>query len=378
MATTHSEILGALSSRLGHPLVLVSRLEEARLRIPADFAAAFLPDLHLTSDAAAEAFAGYHFRRELRQTLGAALDVLNAFPRLKRIQLGDRYDLWREDVLGERPIADQIAEIRRDHGASVDGLIAERGWQFLAGNHDASLSVARGGEPYNDAEERIWCGEATPGGADTPILVLHGDYFDPIEVLPNSWKEFGLLRVGRQTPETIQDLCQQPPAFRIAPKDRATPADLSHFVDYVHPPMPTNLVAGSDDAAFGPTLQPNGAFNVLWYPSARNWVVGPADPGTKFFEAARDRTERIARREGRPKPKLCVIGHTHAPRIVRGDRSDGRTPFVLMDCGAWVEQSRVPLVRNGVLRTRTSLSAHFGIVVGCDIRIYQLVASVGG
>ncbi len=377
MATTHSEILEALSRRLGHPLVLVSRLEEARLRIPADFAAAFLPDLHLTSDAAAEAFAGYHFRRELRQTLGAALDVLNAFPRLNRIQLGDRYDLWREDVLGKRPIADQIAEIRRDHGPSVDGLIAERGWRFLAGNHDASLSVARGSEPYNDAEERIWCGEATPGGADAPILVLHGDYFDPVEVLPNSWKEFGLLRVGRQTPETIQDLCQRPPAFRIAPKDRATPADLRHFVNYVHPPMPKNLVAGSDDVAFGPTLQPNSAFNVLWYPSARNWVIGPADPGTKLFEAARDRTERIARREGRPKPKLCVIGHTHAPRIVRGDRSDGRTPFVLMDCGAWVEQSRVPLVRNGVRRTETSLSAHFGVVVGCDIRIYQLVATPG-
>jgi hypothetical protein len=194
---------------------------------------------------------------------------------------------------------------------------------------------------------------------------------------PTSWKEFGLLRVGRQTPETIQDLCKKPPEFRIAPKDRATPADLSHFVPYEHPPLPKNLVEGRSDADLAQVLQPNSAFNVFWYPSARNWVIGPADPGTKFFEAARNRTGGIARREARPKPKLCVIGHTHEPRIVRGDRSDGQTPFVLMDCGAWVEQSRVPLLRDGALRTETVSSAHLGVVVGCDLRIYQLVARQG-
>ncbi|MGE5344406.1 MAG: hypothetical protein ACM3JH_00490 [Acidithiobacillales bacterium] len=375
---THDEILSTLSSRLGHPLVLVSRLEETLLRIPADFAAAFLPDLHLTSDAAADQFAGYHFRRDLRGTLGAVLDVLNAFSGLRKIQLGDRYDLWREDVLGPRPIADQIAGIRRDHGACLDGLLAERGWQFLAGNHDARLSVVRGHEPYNDAEETIWCAEATPGAMDTPVLVLHGDYFDPVEILPTSWKEFGLLRVGRQTPETVQDLCKAPPEFRIAPKDQATPADLSHFIPYQHPPLPKNLVQGRSDADLAQILKPNSAFNVLWYPSARNWVIGPADPGTKFFEAARDRTEGIARREARPKPKLCVIGHTHDPRIVRGDRADGQTPFVMMDCGAWVERSRVPLVQGGVLTTDTVFSAHLGVVVGCDLRIYQLVTGQGG
>ncbi len=375
---THDEILSALSSRLGRPLVLVSRLKETLLRIPKDFAAVFLPDLHLTSDAAAEQFAGYHFRRDLRATLGAALDVLNALPNLRKIQLGDRYDLWREDVLGPRPIADQIAGIRKDQGASVDGLVAGRGWQFLAGNHDGRLSVVRGDEPYNDAEETIWCAEATPGGADTPVLVLHGDYFDPVEVLPTSWKEFGLLRVGRQTPETVQDLCKTPPEFRIAPKDQATPADLSDFIPYDHPPLPKNLVEGSRDADLAQILQPGCAFNVLWYPSTRNWVIGPADPGTKFFEAARDRTEGIARREARPKPKLCVIGHTHDPRIVRGDRADGQTPFVLMDCGAWVERSRLPLVKSGALTTDTVFSAHLGVVVGCDLRIYQLVRGQGG
>ncbi len=375
---THDDILSALSSRLGRPLVLVSRLEETLLRIPADFAAVFLPDLHLTSDAAAAQFAGYHFRSDLRGTLGAAVDVLNSFPGLRKIQLGDRYDLWREDVLGPRPITDQIAGIRRDHGVCLDGLVAGRGWRYLAGNHDGRLSVERGDEPYNDAEETIWCGESTPGGADTPVLVLHGDYFDPVEALPTDWKEFGLLRVGRQTPETIQDLCKTPPEFRIAPKDQATPADLSDFTPYEHPSLPKNLVEGGCDADLAQVLQPGSAFNVLWYPSARNWVIGPADPGTKFFEAARDRTEGIACREARPKPKLCVIGHTHDPRIVRGDRSDGQTPFVLMDCGAWVEQSCLPLIRDGDLRSETVLSAHLGVVVGCDLRIYQLVTGQGG
>ena len=376
--TTHDEILSALSRRLGRPLVLVSRLEETLLRIPADFAAAFLPDLHLTSDAAAEAFAGYHFRRDLRDTLGGVLDVLNSIPGLRKIQLGDRYDLWREDVLGPKPIADQIAEIRRDHGACLDGLVGGRGWEFLAGNHDGRLSVERGDEPYNDAEETIWCGEATPGGADTPVLVLHGDYFDPVEVLPTSLKEFGLLRVGRQTPETIQDLCKTPPEFRIAPKDEATPADLDRFTPFEHPKLPTSLVEGSCDADLGQILQPNSAFNVLWYPSSRNWVIGPDDPGPKFFEAARARTEGIAAREERPRPKLCVIGHTHDPRIVRGDRSDGQTPFVMMDCGAWVERSCLPLLAGGAVTSDTVLSAHLGVVVGCELRIYQLVSSGGG
>lgn len=375
---THDDILSALSSRLGRPLVLVSRLEETLLRIPSDFAAAFLPDLHLTSDAAGNQFAGYHFRRELRDTLGAVLDVLNSFSDLERIQLGDRYDLWREDVLGPRPIADQIAGIRRDHGACLVGLVADRGWRFLAGNHDTRLSVVRGNEPYNDAAETIWCGATPPGGANTSILVLHGDYFDPVEVLPTSWKEFGLLRVGRQTPETIQDLCKEAPSFRIAPKDQYTVADTSHFTPYQHPPLPTSLVQGRNDADFAQVLQPNGAYNVFWYPSARNWVIGPADPGTKFFEAARERTEGIALREGHPKPKLCVIGHTHDPRIVRGDRSDGQTPFVMMDCGAWVERSRLSRAQGGNPPPDPVFSAHLGVVVGCELRIYQLVASQGG
>jgi hypothetical protein len=35
-------------------------------------------------------------------------------------------------------------------------------------------------------------------------------------------------------------------------------------------------------------------------------------------------------------------------------------------------------VKDGVLTTATVFSAHLGVVVGCDLRIYQLVSGQGG
>jgi hypothetical protein len=68
--------------------------------------------------------------------------------------------------------------------------------------------------------------------------------------------------------------------------------------------------------------------------------------------------------------RLIVIGHTHRPRIVRGMRPDG-TPFVLMDCGAFVG--------SGFLSDELDepiANMQIGVKLGSDIRIYQLGYSV--
>jgi hypothetical protein len=61
-----------------------------------------------------------------------------------------------------------------------------------------------------------------------------------------------------------------------------------------------------------------------------------------------------------------VIGHTHRARIVRGKRPD-KTPFVLMDCGAFVGTSFLSDELDAPIA-----NAQVGVKVGNDLRIYQL------
>jgi hypothetical protein len=64
--------------------------------------------------------------------------------------------------------------------------------------------------------------------------------------------------------------------------------------------------------------------------------------------------------------RLMVIGHTHRARIVRGKRPD-KTPFVLMDCGAFVGTSFLSDELDAPIA-----NAQIGVKVGNDLRIYQL------
>jgi hypothetical protein len=61
-----------------------------------------------------------------------------------------------------------------------------------------------------------------------------------------------------------------------------------------------------------------------------------------------------------------VIGHTHRARLVQGKRADG-SPFVLMDCGAFVGTSFLSDELDAPVA-----NAQIGVKVGNDLRIYQM------
>jgi hypothetical protein len=66
--------------------------------------------------------------------------------------------------------------------------------------------------------------------------------------------------------------------------------------------------------------------------------------------------------------RFAVIGHTHMARIVLDERSaaDGGSQkgfFVLVDCGAWLEQ--------GNLDGKIVPNAQIGVLYDNDVRIYQ-------
>src|SRR5207237_7914687 len=67
--------------------------------------------------------------------------------------------------------------------------------------------------------------------------------------------------------------------------------------------------------------------------------------------------------DGSKDVRLAVIGHTHRERIVRGTRPDG-TPFVLMDCGAFVGTSFLSDAMDAPIA-----NAQIGVRVGNDLRV---------
>lgn len=375
--TQHAEVLSAISSALG-PVTLISRLYEPRLRIPPSFAAAFLPDLHLTSNEAAKSFKGFFFRPELRPTLKLLLGALDTLPGLEKVQLGDRYDLWREEGAGRekggkaRQIPDMIADIRKDHGSAVALLDASHGWKFLAGNHDEKLSRRNGDGGFRDAEELLSLGATSVVGKDPAILATHGDTFDPIEVLPEAFKK-GILHatgklVGEPTLGISRDLSRLRVARSIGPISNATYEKLvPPFPTQKHPRLPA--VSTEEEVA---SVLTGPAFNVMGYPPQGYWAEGPDQAVLTLLQAARRRSRAMAEilDLSFPAPKLCVIGHTHNPRIILTLREDETTPFVLMDCGGWVGRCRY--VPSGEKQRRTYRSAHLGVAVGCDLRLYQL------
>jgi UDP-2,3-diacylglucosamine pyrophosphatase LpxH len=373
---THDDVLTTLCGQLNGSVTLVSRVVEPGLRVPSSTAVLLLPDLHLITDAAADKYAGYHFRpNELGALLGAVIRAANELGSdLTRIQLGDRYDLWREQIVdGARTVGAVVSDIRNACQEFAASMTTAQGWQFLAGNHDHELARPTDGstpEAFEDAEHLIWLGASAVSGRDTPILVLHGDTFDIVEqVFPASLKKGILHTVGASATETTKKLSRDPTTVKqqrsgpvIDPKQfRSIP-----LPDYVAPTRPLPAVASDAQVL---QAAPDPTFNVYFFPSPNFYVLDPGGQDLDFFKAARSRTKDIAVQFARPAPKLTIIGHTHNPRIVASRREDEQTPFLLMDCGAWVEKSTFPSKLGGQM---TVYSAHLGVVVGCDIRIYQL------
>jgi len=251
-------------------------------------------------------------------------------------QLGDLMDLWRTlGGGGDRIEANAIAAhytrlFTLLRSQAPEGLNAT----VLAGNHDFAL------RDHGEWLAPRFLGIGGRRHAGGKALILHGDAFDWIEGLPDFVQEF-FVRLVRSRASGRKDL-------------GAIEGDIARDVNRRLPRDPLADLF-SDGAELAATWSDDL--------SPRFTRAGDGGKPVRFYDSAlRLGEESLGLGEDL---RLVVIGHTHDPRIVVGKRSDGK-PFVLMDCGAWVGNFKAPGRPEAILR------AQIGVIVGNDLRVYQV------
>ena len=307
----------------------------------------FLPDFHLMSDEAQARFPNYRFNYEtqmvmLVRTLEDFTRTLRPDEELHLHHMGDFFDLWRETP----PEGDHDpTAIIRSHRELYRSLARHLYWgvgnprlkaYFCRGNHDFAL-------PYSGdfTQWARWRYLPNPDGT-TPALVLHGDVFDWMERLPDDLKHFfvylfphsaGTNQLG--TPEETEEAI-----VGLANQERRMVRTLDHLIETQplsvlgSPPRFTNPTGDEARRAHG------------YFPTV--------------YRAVED-----LRREFNVRIRLVVIGHSHKARMAVYD-SGGDEFLALVDCGAWIENFRLP--GDDTIRP----NAQFGVLVGNECRIYQL------
>lgn len=339
---THQQVADHFSSALSD-VTLVARLEDDALDLPAGVDV-FIPDCHILSPEDGARFPKSAFRQA--EALEKFLKRLHELQRsagdgaVQVWHVGDVFDIWRSSRAN-------------DPAAAIDGIgaafptlfnlltwSAPRGLEaeILAGNHDYRLFDTPG---WEKARFRI-VGDA-PGGQ---MMVLHGDVFDWVERLPAAVKSFVVRRLATGYAGQTHQLFKETQDEAVRTVNATLPAG-----DVMIAGAAAMLGAGAGVAA-----AVAGAQNVL---------DGLAS-GTKFYGGARQLVQVLNREHGY-NIRLVVIGHTHFARIARGTLDDGG-PFVLMDCGAWLDRCILP----GDPKDQQVLCAQFGVRIGNEVRLYQV------
>ena len=323
---------------LGETLVLtqVARYQDEALGIVDERMHIFFPDCHLLNRSDAAQYPNYHFVQDkLFLTTAQTLQRLTTGHEedVRYYHLGDLFDLWRASLGSGN--AEKVTAIRADFQTATKLLREQRPFGLdaivLAGNHDFDLRDLSGWK----SPRYVLLDSTAPGG--TTRLLLHGDVFDGIELLPEWLKEFG-VRLAKSHKGEAVDLDA---GRALKPDPGMTTADRQGRA-----PVKRLGAAGTHGPA-GPR------FN----------VSGPE--GHEFFQSARTLVEELGK-QGLD-IRLVVIGHTHHARLAVGARATGK-PFVLMDCGAWLGDCVLPGTANPVP------SSQIGVARGNDLRIYQVMA----
>jgi UDP-2,3-diacylglucosamine pyrophosphatase LpxH len=339
-----------LRSLLREPRVarvrLVARLADAVIANPdSSTLYVFIPDLHLISDDKLERYS-YHFNewylfyRMLWRVQEARTTLTHEGNPLEVIQLGDLYDLWREEALvPDTIIADHtnLVGMLYRHQA---GLLA----RILVGNHDADMIGA------DRFFLRLFLPTETAGAF---CLALHGDWFDPLEALPDWLQRFAVSVAGP---------LPQPRAYPIGELKDILRREAAASDDF------RNRIRLAEPAELGGLRsigQPQASLPRIWNVQR----TSQHDTMHPFLARAREVVHRF-RGEANHSPawptvRLVTIGHSHHARISVDDTADPNHPVVLMDCGAWIERYRDS-------RGRVFPNCQVGVVAGNDIRIYQL------
>lgn len=325
---------------------LVARLEDELVGNP-DAAPLylFIPDLHLVSDEQLVRYS-YHFNewemfyKMLFRVQEARSAVEQEGNMLEVIHLGDLYDLWREGTQLPAPIIEDhvnLVGMLYRHNAGLRARV-------LVGNHDAEMI----GTPQFFL--RLFLPNDAPGAFS---LVVHGDWFDPLERLPDWLQRFAVYFAG-SAPQARELLLGEVKDVLLR---QAGAAD--GFQDRIRLRVPAPLGKLRGIRQIEASL-PKG-LNVAW--------TSEQDRVHPFLASARQAVHRF-RNEANASPawgtvRLVVIGHSHHARISVDDTTDPAHPVVLMDCGAWIERYKD---NDGNVYPNCQL----GVLAGNDLRIYQL------
>lgn len=373
---THDEILAALEQEFprgaaGQPpdgVFLVARLKDPALAMSEPAPYVFIPDIHLVPAADADRFRWVTARESQVDALVRLAKLLGRLrgldPSLRVWQLGDCVDLWRTGGIGGTVAAD-VAATLEDRRTLIDALCNEAGMLLLAGNHDQELIDFR----WPGGPQAMNTVMLTRGGSAADTVLAHGHQFDPIETLPRDIKEFFARGATERVPPTPRSMLEaanphwQPELPNAPPPKR--PGDRNRFLHFALKranPLPVGQTS-VNVVPYRPVEDPAKAFVDSFGGGGRKPTVD--GPRQTFYTDIAWWAERISK-DGGTDVRVAIIGHTHQARIVRGTRPDG-TPFVLMDCGAWVGTSFLSDDLDAPIA-----NGQIGVKVGDDLRIYQL------
>jgi UDP-2,3-diacylglucosamine pyrophosphatase LpxH len=349
---SHDEVYNCLagafapSGRSGTQLVARCLLETLELEPGRAFI--FLPDCHLLAKVDSDKYPNTHFVLDAEyRRLVDALVALKAAHRgeVAITHLGDLFDIWRaRGKATDKGKADRVASQYSDVlekliNGPPGGLRAD----ILAGNHDYVLHEL---SEWNWPRFRIL---ENPDPRLGDVLILHGDQFDWLERLLDDKFQAGVVRLATWVSAGKHELDQQQ----------------QDAVEEVNKSVPQgDKPVGAPTTDFpAPLPDPLGALPAMH--NVVTWSVATArTAAAHFYKGARQLALEL-KHHGHD-IRLVVVGHTHSARIVMGDRGD-RVPLVLLDCGAWLGQCRLDPSDPWVP------SAQVGVLVGNDVRIYQLV-----
>jgi predicted phosphodiesterase len=369
----HAEILAALQAAFPSGVYLLSRLADPSLRLSDPTPHVFLPDTHIVPGDEIERWPGRVLtpsRVDVLETLLDTLDGLRAIdPALVVWQLGDLIDLWRTGDAPGLSLKERLQRLRGDWRSLLSRFepTASLPIRRVFGNHDEDLR----GQPGID--ERQFVPEDPGHAASNDMLVTHGHQYDPIEDLPGALKEFFMRGLTERITPYARDFMAatnphwspEKPDLSFEPPTPPRPGDASRFL--------CPGLTPSDPVPLASTEWNVGEVKLVYHPDAN-----PLGLGTGASAAWQDDRNPSLWERGKLRAReaswagysvaLVVVGHTHHPRIIRGQQPDG-SPFVLMDCGGWIGPRFLSPAISQMVHNCT-----IGVRVGGDLRLYQLTA----
>jgi UDP-2,3-diacylglucosamine pyrophosphatase LpxH len=327
----HERLLEALLSVADVRLVAALRHDQLGLPSGKDLRI-FIPDFHLVS---AERRKAYQYGTNHEELLVRVVRELTGIKQraaadeaVEVYHIGDLLDLWREasspDEMDEVP-----ARIKDDHEDVIAALRDRRlKAHFMLGNHDFDLYRW---PDYAAWDRRYYIPWKTPG-----VMVVHGDYFDWVERLPERVKSIFVY------------------LFAPAPTDYKL-GEMRKLVREFH--------AGRDYSGHLQLAKPAaiGTMQSAELSIPPEWNVQKEG---MFLDSGAQET-RKANQQFHLNLKTIIIGHTHHARIAVQDAPDG-SRFTLVDTGAWIEECQAEGDAS------PAPNAQITAMSGNEVRIYQL------